>query len=151
MDVVWPSIQPPWSPDANQPEQRIHTCLPSVPRLCSPGTCTGGCSIQVFQLLEGRVADNILNLPNILLVKKVVSPSVIVHAHAFAICASTLTFLLSNSCFTIFFMHSNACYFYIQDVSLVYMHYLYLFSFSVELFLEISYLVHCNNYISIVK
>lgn len=84
--VIWPSIQPPWSPDANQPEQWIHTCLPSVSWLCAPGMCTGGNSIQVLQWLtpvaRERRSDNILNLPNIWL-KKLVSKSVIEHSHAF--------------------------------------------------------------------
>lgn len=35
--VVWSQIQPPWSTDSGQPEQRLHPRLPAVPRLCSPG------------------------------------------------------------------------------------------------------------------
>lgn len=36
--VVWASLQPPRCSDAGQPEQRVYAYLPSVPRLCAPGT-----------------------------------------------------------------------------------------------------------------
>lgn len=36
--VVRSSFQPPRRSDAGQPEQRLHTSLPAVPRLRAPGT-----------------------------------------------------------------------------------------------------------------
>lgn len=35
--VLWPSFQPPWGPHPSWAEQWLHTRLPAVPGLCTPG------------------------------------------------------------------------------------------------------------------
>lgn len=104
MVVVRSSIQPSWSPDASQPEQWIHTCLPTIPRLCAPGMCRGGCPIWVFQWPVLRVLSNSFMFHHFLRALKCM---VLLHVGCF-VCLHV--FFVQLSCLNLFLESSYLVY-----------------------------------------